>query len=145
MSKEEPIRNLVELDKLVHEPRRFGIMNALNRTGDLGLNTLRRITGLTQGNLATHLRKLEDAGLIEIRRRTILRRPYSRVFITDEGRAAITSHWQRLNDLEKEVARWLPADVSADDDLSSEEYAALSPEDRARLDASDSQAADNQS
>jgi DNA-binding MarR family transcriptional regulator len=129
-SKSDPIKDLADLDKIVHEPRRFAILNALSSNGDLGVNTLRRATGLTTGNLAAHLRKLEDAGLIEIRRRTILRRPYTRAFITDEGRKTVQSHWRRLDDLKEQVERWRPADAGVDDDLSSEEYAALSREDR---------------
>lgn len=122
----DPVRELVELNKIVHEPRRFGILNALNKAGDLGFIYLRRVTGLSQGNLVTHLRKLEDAGLIEIHKRTILRRPYSRVYITDAGREAFTNHWRRLKNLvDVEMEGWRPSD-DPEVDFSGEEYASLS-------------------
>ena len=121
----DPVKELVELDKIVHEPRRFGILNALNEAGNLGSIYLRRVTGLSQGNLATHLRKLEDAGLVEIRKHTILRRPYLRVHITDAGRKALTSHWRRLKDLEREMKGWRPSD-DPEVDFSGEEYTSLS-------------------
>ena len=123
--RQDPIKGLVELNKLVHEPRRFGILNALAKAGDLGLGYLRLITGLSQGNLAAHLRKLEEADLIEVRRRTILRRPYSRVYITEAGREALRAHWRRLKDLEKEIEKWQPSVEEDKGNLTDEDVAVL--------------------
>lgn len=120
---QEPIRDLVELDKLIHEPRRFGIMNALDRAEEIGFGYLKRITGLSQGNLAAHLKKLEDAGMIEVRRRTILGKTLVRVYITEEGRKALKSHWESLQHLRQEVGYWEPS--SEDDDLTDEEKKVL--------------------
>ena len=104
-----PIGQLAALDKTVFEPRRFAILSALRKAGDMGYVVLREISGLSQGNLATHLRKLEDAGLVEIRKRFVRRRPNSRVFMTAAGREAYDGCVRRYLDLLKEVEEeWQP-------------------------------------
>ena len=123
----KPIKDIAELDKLIHEPRRFAVLNALARAGNLGYTFLRHITGLSQGNLATHLRKLEEADFIEIRRRYIMRRQYSRIYITEAGRAALNRHWQSLRDLEEQMKNWLPSD-EGELDLTQEAFEALPQE-----------------
>lgn len=54
----------LELDRLIHERVRLGIVSALAVNGALAFNDLKAILDLTDGNLATHARKLEDAGYL---------------------------------------------------------------------------------
>lgn len=110
MKDSNPTMGLANLDKTVAEPRRFAILVALERMDILDYICLRNTPGLSQGNLATRLRlaKLEGAGLIEIRKRIILRRPNSRVYITDAGRDALAHHRRRLRELLEEARRWQP-------------------------------------
>lgn len=104
-----PIKQLAALDKTVFEPRRFAILSALRRAGHIGYVALQGVTGLSQGNLASHLRKLEEAGLLEVRKRFVGRRPNSRVFITEAGREAFDGYVRKYLDLLKEVEEdWQP-------------------------------------
>ncbi|MGC9394340.1 MAG: transcriptional regulator [Anaerolineae bacterium] len=68
--------------------------------------SLQRLTGLTKGNLSTHLSRLEEAGLVEIEKQFIGKRPNTLVRLTQEGRTAIEQHWQRLEQLHKDAQEW---------------------------------------
>ncbi len=84
------------LDRLIHEPARLLIMTTLASCASADFMFLRRMTGLTNGNLSSHLTKLEDAGLVTVIKAFVDRKPNTRVSITEEGRRAIESHWSAL-------------------------------------------------
>lgn len=92
---------LANLDRLVHEPARLSILTALSGVVSADFIFLQRLTGLTVGNLSTHLSKLADAGLIEIDKQFINRRPNTQVQITAAGREAVERHWQKLDEIRK--------------------------------------------
>ena len=89
-------------DELIHQPVRLQIMAALNSLDEesqLDFGTLRDLLGVTDGNLATHLRKLEDAGYVRITKTFVGRRPRTYVSITPEGRRAFSEHVQALREI----------------------------------------------
>jgi len=88
-----------ELDRLVHEPGRLAIMTVLSSVRDADFLFLQRATGLTKGNLSSHLSKLEDAGLVEIEKRFIRKKPNTSVSLTALGRERIAEHWDQLERL----------------------------------------------
>jgi DNA-binding MarR family transcriptional regulator len=88
-----------ELDRLIHEPGRLAIMTVLSSVKDADFLFLLRATGLTKGNLSSHLAKLEEAGLIEIEKRFIRKKPNTSVSLTPLGRERIAEHWERLERL----------------------------------------------
>jgi DNA-binding transcriptional ArsR family regulator len=92
---------LDRLDKLVHEPGRLAILTVLSNVRDADFLFLQRATGLTKGNLSSHLRKLEDAGLISVEKRYIGRKPNTGVALTKLGRRRIDAHWAELDRLRK--------------------------------------------
>ena len=53
------------LDRLIHEPGRLAILTVLSSVTDADFVFLLRATGLTKGNLSSHLSRLEDAGLVD--------------------------------------------------------------------------------
>ena len=55
-----------------------------------------RLTGLTWGNLSTHLRKLEDAGYVDIEKGYKGRKPRTMLRLSDEGRAAFREYKNRM-------------------------------------------------
>ena len=113
------------LDKLLHEPSRLAILSALSRApGGLGYTFTRHVLDTTQGSLATHLHKLEAAGLIEVHRRYLVRRQYARLYITNAGRTAIEDHWRTVWDLKRRLESWTPEDEGARD-LTQEHFEAL--------------------
>ena len=94
----------IVLDRLVHEPGRLAILTVLSSVADADFVFLQRTTGLTKGNLSSHLAKLEDAGLVAIEKRFVGRKPNTRLALTDEGRERIARHWEQLDRL-RETAR----------------------------------------
>lgn len=93
-----------ELDRLIHEPGRLAIMTVLSSVKDADFLFLLRATGLTKGNLSSHLSKLEEAGLVEIEKRFIRKKPNTSVSLTPLGRERIAEHWDRLERLKTYAA-----------------------------------------
>ncbi|MFP4343936.1 MAG: transcriptional regulator [Anaerolineales bacterium] len=104
----EAFESLAGLDKIVHEPARLALLTALSACNSADFLALQRLTGLTKGNLSTHLSRLEEAGLVEIEKQFIDKKPNTRVRLTQQGRAAIENHWQRLKNLHDSAQQWRP-------------------------------------
>lgn len=87
----------LDLNRLVHEPARLGILTALSACDEADFLFLLNLTGLTKGNLSSHLSKLEQGGLVAIRKTFEGKQPVTYVRLTPEGRAALKVHWKRLD------------------------------------------------
>ena len=87
------------LDRLIHEPGRLAILTVLSSVGDADFVFLQRTTGLTKGNLSSHLTRLEDAGLVAIEKRFVRKKPNTNVALTADGRRRIGRHWEQLERL----------------------------------------------
>jgi DNA-binding MarR family transcriptional regulator len=89
----------IPLDRLIHEPGRLAILTVLSSVREADFVFLQRTTGLTKGNLSSHLAKLEEAGLVAIEKRFIRKKPNTNVALTAEGRRRIERHWAQLERL----------------------------------------------
>jgi DNA-binding MarR family transcriptional regulator len=107
--KTTPFERLANLERLVHEPSRLAILTALSACARADFLFLQRITGLTKGNLSSHLAKLEEAGLVEIEKRFVDKRTQTLARLTGQGHEALESYWQEIEVLRKGAARWRPA------------------------------------
>ena len=87
------------LDRLIHEPGRLAILTVLSSVRDADFVFLQRATGLTKGNLSSHLTKLEAAGLVAIEKRFVHKKPNTNVALTAVGRQRIADHWDQLERL----------------------------------------------
>jgi DNA-binding MarR family transcriptional regulator len=76
------------LDDVIHGRLRLGIVAYLSTVTSALFTELRDKVGATDGNLSTHLRKLEDAGYVRVDKSFVNRKPQTRVTLTDAGRAA---------------------------------------------------------
>ena len=90
---------MAELDRLVHEPGRLAILTVLSSVQDADFLFLQCATGLTKGNLSSHLAKLEDAGLVEIEKRFVRKKPNTNVALTKDGAERVARHWDQLERL----------------------------------------------
>lgn len=93
--------DLEAFDHLVHEPARLVILTTLASCASADFTFLGRMTGLTNGNLSSHLTKLEDSGLVAVEKRFVDREPHTRVAITPAGRRAVERHWSALDRLRR--------------------------------------------
>ena len=103
-----PFEELAELDRLVHEPARLAILTALSACRGADFLYLQRLTGLTKGNLSSHLSKLEAAGLVQIDKEFVGKTPNTSASLTRAGRAAIDRHWKQLDRLRSAALDWQP-------------------------------------
>ena len=87
------------LDDAIHGRMRLGIMAYLADAEAADFNELKDLLDATQGNLSVHLRKLEDAGYIEIVKSFQGRKPLTRARITPTGRKAFADYLETLSKL----------------------------------------------
>ena len=87
------------LDETIHQRVRLGIVSALAGAGSMSFNDLRGILGLTDGNLAVHARKLEDAGYVEVTKGFAGRTPRTEYTLTPAGRRALEKYLSAMEDL----------------------------------------------
>ncbi len=84
------------LDDAIHGRMRLGIMAYLADAEAADFNELKDLLDATQGNLSVHLRKLEEAGYIEIVKSFQGRKPLTRAHITTAGRKAFADYLETL-------------------------------------------------
>ena len=77
-----------QIDDVIHGRLRLGIMAYLSTASPAIFGELRDKVGATDGNLSTHLKKLEQAGYVSQEKRFVGRRPQTRIFLTEQGRKA---------------------------------------------------------
>jgi DNA-binding transcriptional ArsR family regulator len=92
-----PFDHLAEINRLIHEPSRLAILTALAACERADFTFLQRVTGLTKGNLSSHLSKLEGARLVSIQKVFEHKHPVTYVTLTLEGREGLEEHWVRLD------------------------------------------------
>jgi DNA-binding MarR family transcriptional regulator len=88
-----------ELDKLLEHRSRLGSCVLLSRLKRLSFRRLRELLQETDGNLGAHLRKLEDAGYVEVSKEFVERKPVSWYRLSPEGRKALKKHLDALSRL----------------------------------------------
>jgi DNA-binding transcriptional ArsR family regulator len=82
----------LKLDKLIHEPARLQIMTQLYVVEEADFLFLMRKTGLTWGNLSSHLSKLEAADYIEVKKEFQDKKPHTILKLTVAGRLAFETY-----------------------------------------------------
>lgn len=80
------------LDTVIHAPARLRLVTQLYVVDGADATFLVNATGLTWGNLATHLRKLEEAGYVRVDKGYKGRKPHTFVALTDRGRKAFRDY-----------------------------------------------------
>jgi DNA-binding transcriptional ArsR family regulator len=103
-----PFEQLADLDRLVHEPARLAILTALAACRSADFLYLQRMTGLSKGNLSSHLSKLETAEMVTVEKEFVGKIPNTRIGITKAGRSAVERHWKRLDQLRQATLQWSP-------------------------------------
>ena len=92
----EDLQPLADIDRIIHEPARLMILALLYVVESGDFTFLMRQTGLTWGNLSSHMSKLEAAGYIEVEKEFVDRKPRTMLRLTDEGRTAFQEYVQSM-------------------------------------------------
>ena len=87
---------LPELDRLIHERMRLGIISALAASPSLTFNELKRLLQSSDGNLSVHARKLEEAGYVACAKTFENRVPQTAYRLTAQGRRALERYLGHL-------------------------------------------------
>ena len=90
----------LQLDKVIHEKGRLGIMSALAAAPELSFTELRDMLNMTDGNLTTHIKTLQQEGFVSVAKSYQNNRPLTSCSLTPGGRKAFADY---INLLEKIV------------------------------------------
>ena len=95
----EPFLNL---DRIIHEKGRLGIMSLLAASPELSFTDMRKTLEMTDGNLTTHIRTLQEAGYIAVSKSYEKNRPLTTCSLTAAGRKAFATYINVLEDIVKQ-------------------------------------------
>ncbi len=86
------VRALPAIDRLIHEPARYHIMALLYVLESADFLFLRNQTGMTDGNLSSHLARLEKAGYLQVKKEFLGKKPHTMLELTLAGRRALDAY-----------------------------------------------------
>jgi len=93
---------LLQLDRVIHEKGRLAIMSMLAASPELSFTELKEALDMTDGNLTTHIRTLQEAGYVSVTKSFRNRRPLTTCSLTDSGRGAFSNYIALLEQVVKE-------------------------------------------
>ena len=90
------VKLVISVDRLIHEPARFNIMAYLSVIQSADFTFLQTQTGLTWGNLSSHINKLEMAGYVVVQKEFVGKKPHTMLQLTDKGRTAFSDYRKKM-------------------------------------------------
>ena len=99
------LQSFLQLDRVIHEKGRLAIMSMLAAAPELSFTELRDALGMTDGNLTTHIRTLQEAGYVSVTKSFQHNRPLTTCSLTPAGKKAFTNY---INLLEKIIQQNKP-------------------------------------
>jgi len=84
------------LDRVIHEPGRLKIMSQLYIVESGDFVYLLHSTGLTRGNLSSHIARLERAGYVDVAKDFVNRKPVTSISLTPQGRKAFLEYRRNI-------------------------------------------------
>ncbi len=88
--------NVDEVDKVIHESARLLIVANLSLVECADFLFIMHQTGLSFGNLSSHMKKLEEVGYIEVQKEFVNRRPKTMLKLTSQGKKAFENYRQQM-------------------------------------------------
>ena len=98
------LQPIADIDRLVHEPARLMILAVLYAVETADFVYLMHQTGLTRGNLSSHMSKLEAAGYMDIKREFVGKIPRTLLRLTDKGREAFQTYREDMIQVLEDLA-----------------------------------------
>ncbi|MGD0576118.1 MAG: transcriptional regulator [Anaerolineales bacterium] len=92
----EPLRNLSDLDRVIHEPARLLLVALLSSLESADFLFLLKESGLTKGNLSVHLSRLEEAGYLRVEKSFRGKIPHTEFRLTPKGKSAFDQYRKSL-------------------------------------------------
>jgi DNA-binding MarR family transcriptional regulator len=95
----------LQLDRVIHEKGRLAIMSMLAATPELSFTELRDALGMTDGNLTTHIRTLQEEGYVSVAKSFQNNRPLTTCTLTTAGRKAFSEYVDLLEQVLKQARK----------------------------------------
>jgi DNA-binding MarR family transcriptional regulator len=95
--------SIQHINKAFESKVRLGIMSTLIVNEKADFNSLKEWLGLTDGNLSSHIKGLEEIGYLEVQKQFVGKKPYTSYHITENGKTAFTEHINALEALIKSI------------------------------------------
>ena len=89
----------LQLDRVIHEKGRLAIMSMLAASPELSFTELRDALNMTDGNLTTHIRTLQEAGYVSVTKSFQKNRPLTTCSLTGAGKKAFTNYINLLDSI----------------------------------------------
>ena len=96
ITNDDELHPLTEIDQVIHASARLMVLVHLYVVESVDYVFLKNQTGLSWGNLATHLNKLEEAGYVAIEKGFKGKKPHTMIHLTKQGRAAFKDYKQNI-------------------------------------------------
>ncbi|HXG46699.1 MAG TPA: transcriptional regulator [Methylomirabilota bacterium] len=96
----EPFLNL---DRVIHEKGRMAIMSLLAATPEMSFTDLKNTLNMTDGNLTTHIRTLQQAGYVAVTKSVHKKRPLTTCSLTAAGRSAFRNYVNLLEQIVRQT------------------------------------------
>ncbi|MCK4694676.1 MAG: transcriptional regulator [Candidatus Cloacimonetes bacterium] len=98
-TKQENLKTLADIDKVIHEPARLLILAYLSVVKNADFLFMMNQTGLTRGNLSSHMSKLEASGYVEIKKEFVDKIPRTLLSLTKEGKKAFKNYRKNMKQM----------------------------------------------
>lgn len=92
MANDDELHPLAEIDQVIHASARLMVLSYLYVVESVDYVFLKNQTGLTWGNLSTHLTKLEEAGYVAVEKGYKGKKPHTKIYLTPQGRSAFRDY-----------------------------------------------------
>ena len=89
----------LQLDRVIHEKGRLAIMSMLAATPELSFTEMRDALNMTDGNLTTHIRTLQESGYVSVTKSFQNNRPHTTCSLTPAGQKAFTNYINLLEQI----------------------------------------------
>ena len=98
MSEDLIIKQVIGMDKIIHEPARIVLLAILTAADQVDFTFLLNETGLSQGNLSRHLTKLQTAGYVSIEKTFFRKRPRTLISMNEKGKSAFQDYLKTMKE-----------------------------------------------
>lgn len=105
-SNQDDVHSKIEppfIDPIIHSPARFRILSNLYLVDRADFLFLRKLTGLTKGNLSSHLTKLEEVNYVEIRKEFVEKISRTTISMSDAGREAFNLYRKNMQNMLNDI------------------------------------------
>ena len=102
----EPIQDIINIDRVLHEPSRLAILVTLDACLSANFKYLQSVTGMQKSNLSIQLSKLEEHGLIVIDKVFVGKTPQTNVRLSKDGKTAMRKYRRLLLNATEDVKKW---------------------------------------